>query len=168
MSKHYSVASSAVIKAPAETVYAILADYRDGHPNILPKQYFTSMEIEQGGIGAGTVVRVQMRLLGRTQTFRAAVTEPEPGRVMVETIMDSGGGVTTFAVNPANQARVSEVTITTNLKARAGVLGALERFIASAQLRRIYAQELRLLDAFAEERFRASTANAPMESYRVR
>jgi hypothetical protein len=41
---------------------------------------------EHGGIGAGTIIRFQMSIFGRKQTVRAAITEPEPGCVLVETI----------------------------------------------------------------------------------
>ena len=53
-----------------------------GHPQILPKPPFVSLEVEKGGIGAGTVIRIAMRVLGRLQTFGAVITEPEPGRVL--------------------------------------------------------------------------------------
>lgn len=55
MRKEYQVTSSAMVKAPAEVVYQILADYRDGHPHILLRKYFTSFEIEQGGRGSGII-----------------------------------------------------------------------------------------------------------------
>ena len=41
--------------ASRERGYSILADYREGHASILPPQ-FTSMVVEQGGVGAGTVI----------------------------------------------------------------------------------------------------------------
>src|SRR6266403_913529 len=93
------VTTSAIIPAPAKQLYAIIADYRNGHPHIIPKPYFTYLEVEQGGIGAGTIIRFQMRVLGRTQNFRAVVTEPDPGRVLVET-NNGGESVTTFTVDP--------------------------------------------------------------------
>ncbi len=52
--------ASAVIEARPEKVYAILSDYRVSHPAILPKQYFTEVAVEQGGQGAGTIVRAHM------------------------------------------------------------------------------------------------------------
>lgn len=55
---HLSVAR--VIDAPPDRVYALIADYRSGHPRILPKAYFKELVVEQGGVGAGTVVRVLM------------------------------------------------------------------------------------------------------------
>ncbi len=69
--------------APADRVYAIIADYRNGHPHILPKQ-FRNLTVEQGGVGAGTIIRFEVRVFGQTQHFRAVVSEPEPGRVLVE------------------------------------------------------------------------------------
>jgi hypothetical protein len=158
----HRVTASALIKAPTEQVYAILADYHDGHPHILPKPYFSSLEVEQGGIGAGTLIRVQMRVLGKTQTFRAVITEPEPGRVLVETILTSGI-VTTFTVHPVEEGQHprAQARITTELKPRGGVPGLLERFLTTLLLRRIYTQELKLLAALAEGRSRAPSEHAP-------
>ena len=151
--------TSATIKAPAQQVYAILADYHNGHPYILPAQYFSNLQVEQGGIGAGTVIGFQMHVPGRTQTFRAAITEPEPGRVLMETNLPSGA-VTTFTVDPRAEGQHSRVTITTELETRDGLLGRLERFLTTVTLRRIYAQELGLLAARAEKSTAASSTNA--------
>jgi hypothetical protein len=51
------------------------------------------------GLGAGTVIRFQMTLLGRTDDCHSVITEPEPGRVMVET-ETIRNTVTTFTVDP--------------------------------------------------------------------
>ena len=153
------VTASTYIKASTEQVYAILADYHAGHPHILPKPYFSGLQVEQGGIGAGTVIRFQMHVLGKTQTFRAAIAEPEPGRVLVETNLPSGA-VTTFTIDPRAEGQHSRVTITTELETRDGLLGLLERFLTTVTLRRIYAQELGLLAARAEKSSVASSANA--------
>lgn len=75
-----------IIKAPVEVIYKILADYRSGHPLILPRKYFHSLEVEEGRFGEGTVIRFQMRLLGQTRSFRLLNTEPEPGRILQETV----------------------------------------------------------------------------------
>jgi hypothetical protein len=141
------VTASALIQAPADRVYAILADYRDGHPHVLPKPYFRSLEVEEGGVGAGTLIRCEMRLLGKTRTFRAAVTEPEPGRVLLETD-EATGTATTFTVRPLETGEGTLVTIITELKTRGGLAGLLEGFLAKLLLRRIYVQELKLLEAF--------------------
>lgn len=145
----YRVEAQAVVPAPAERAYAILADYRNGHPRILPPQ-FESLEIEEGGVGAGTVIRVRMRVMGKEQKYHLAVTEPEPGRVLAETDIDTGV-VTTFTVEPETGGPSCRVTIATELPARGGPLGAIERMVTSAVARRIYARELELLAAVARE-----------------
>lgn len=146
--KTLRVTASAIVEAPTEWVYAIIADYRNRHPRILPKSYFLSLEVEQGGIGAGTVIRFQMRVLGKTQTSRATITEPEPGRVLVET-NEPDGAVTTFIVEPREGGRRAEVTIRTDLPTRGGVIGLIERPLVTMLLRRIYAKELALLNDVA-------------------
>jgi len=147
--KIYRVTESTLIQAPAKKVYSILANYHDGHPHILPKKYFSALEVEAGGIGAGTRVRFQMSALGKTRTFRAAITELVPGRTLVETDLDSGV-VTTFTVLPVEEDLGCHVTINTELKARDGVFGFLEQSMTSMFLRRVYVQELRLLAEFAD------------------
>jgi Polyketide cyclase / dehydrase and lipid transport len=135
------VSASATIPARRERVYSLIADYRDGHPRILPKQ-FSSLVVEQGGVGAGTIIRFQMRVLGKKQTFRAAITEPEPGRVLVETYLDANGAVTTFTVNPGSAPADSHVTISTEIQVRSGFLGKIEKTISTLLLRPTYVQEL--------------------------
>jgi hypothetical protein len=90
---------SAVVQAPAPHVYNIIADYRDGHPRIVPHRYFKWMRVDGGGVGAGTTITFQMRVMGSSKVLRATITEPEPGRVLVETYPESGI-VTTFFVAP--------------------------------------------------------------------
>ena len=135
------VSASATIPARRERVYSLIANYSDGHPRILPKQ-FTSLVVEQGGVGAGTIIRFQMRMLGRKQTFRAAISEPDPGRLLVETDLDANGAVTTFAINPGGAPADSHVTISTELPVRAGFLGKIERLLTTLMLRPIYVKEL--------------------------
>ncbi|MEZ4731207.1 MAG: SRPBCC family protein [Caldilineaceae bacterium] len=149
MAKH-TISATALIPAPSDQVYAIIADYRDGHPRILPKPHFVGVVVEEGGVGTGTVIRFQMRLLGRLQTFRAAITEPEPGRVLVETDLQTGA-VTTFTVEPRADAQQAAVTIATTTTVRAGLLGRLEAWLATRLLRPIYVRELAQLAAVAAQ-----------------
>jgi hypothetical protein len=135
------VAASSLIQAPAERVYAIIADYRDGHPRILPKPYFVSLNVERGGVGAGTVITFQMKVVGSLQTFHSVITEPEPGRVLVESDAKAGT-VTTFTVDPRNNGRHAYVTITTDLPVRGGVFGKLQGRMTERLLRPIYIKEL--------------------------
>jgi hypothetical protein len=146
MMHHVSV--SAIIEAPAQRVYAILADYRDGHPRILPQPPFHSYELESGGQGAGTIIRFTMTALGKTQAFRGIVSEPEPGRVLVESYFDSRT-VTTFTVDPVGGDNQARVTFATELEVRGGFLGSLERFLITRFLRRTYRRELQQLAAVA-------------------
>lgn len=155
MAKTYTVNASARVDAPAEVVYNIIADYRKGHPQILPKKYFEWLEVERGGRGEGTVIRFQMRVLGQTRVLRAAVTEPEPGRVLVESDTGGDGPVTTFTVEPEESG--SRVTFSTVMTSAGGPLGALERFALRHVLRRVYAAELAQLGRVAAERTSVQT-----------
>jgi hypothetical protein len=150
MGKGFTVEASARVDAPADVVYAIIADYRNGHPHILPRRYFDWLEVEQGGRGEGTVIRYQMRVLGLSRVLRAVVTEPEPGRVIVETDTGGAGPVTTFTVEPADSG--SNVTISTALTPAAGLPGVAERFVLKRILRRVFARELEQLGRVAAER----------------
>lgn len=143
----HQITASALISAPPQDVYTIIADYQHGHPQILPKPPFVSLDVEQGGVGAGTVIRVEMRVLGRLQTFRAVITEPELGRVLVET--NDTGYVTSFTVEPRADGQQAYVTITTEMTGRAGILGALERWFTTRLLRPVYVRELGQLAAVA-------------------
>jgi len=82
--------------------------------------------------------------------MRAAITEPEPGRVLVETGLEPNSPVTTFRVDPGPAAGQSQVTFRTELSARSGVLGAIERFLMSRYLLPIYRRELSMLAEVAK------------------
>jgi len=88
-----------LVHSTPERVYTTIADYRNRHARILPEE-FSGLTVERGGIGDGTIIRFQMRVFGRTQTFRAAITEPEPGRVLVETNLGTNGAITTRFLRP--------------------------------------------------------------------
>ena len=141
--------ASKMIRAPAEIIYRIIADYRHGHPNILPKPYFLSMDVEAGGYGAGTIVNFEMRLLGQRQAFHSLITEPEPGRLLVETDLRSGIP-TSFHVIPTGNKDETQVTISTELKG----INPIQSFLAKMLLQRVYNEELKLLAKFAEEQAR--------------
>src|SRR5215207_2345735 len=90
-----------VINARPEVIYAVLADYHQGHPAIVPKEYFQEVKVEKGGIGAGTEILIRMKVLGRETVSRQVISEPEPGRVLVEAEPD-GRVKTTFTIDPVN------------------------------------------------------------------
>ena len=137
------IAQSALLDIPAATAYAIIADYRNGHPRILPPDVFVGLEVESGGRGAGTVIRFRMKIGGLARTVRAVIAEPEPGRVLTETDLDTGA-VTSFTVDGAPDGSRCHVAIATVWQAT-GIAGLLARWLAPRMLRRVYADELALL-----------------------
>ena len=157
MAKH-SLSASALIAVSVKSTYDLIANYRDGHPRILPKPYFVSLNVEQGGYGAGTVINFQMKLLGRIQSFHAMITEPEPGRILVETNLNSGI-VTTFTVDPRAGGQHCFVTITTTTEVPDGVAGKIQGWLTAQLLRPIYEKELRQLAAVAKEQDRNSPSH---------
>ena len=142
------VSAERIISAPAGAVYALLANYRDGHPRILPSA-FSGLEVLQGGTGAGTEIRFGLKLAGRKQGVEASVDEPEPGRVLTETY-PARGAVTTFTVDPVGDQ--SRVRIETTWEASRGLAGLVERLIAPRLFRDLYAQELELIERWAINR----------------
>jgi hypothetical protein len=148
MARH-QISATARIPAPAPALYAIIADYQQGHPQIIPRPPFVSLTVEQGGSGAGTAIRFEIRVMGQLQTIRSLVSEPEPGRVLVET--NDNGSVTTFTVDPRGDGQ-AEVTIATEMGVRDGVAGAIERWMATRLLRPVYQRELAQLAEVATRR----------------
>ncbi len=141
---------SDVIAARPEEVYAILADYRVSHPAILPKQYFTELTVEEGGKGAGTIVKVGMEVMGRAFAYRQVISEPEPGHVLSEADV-TAGVTTTFTVDPLDGGSRSRVTIATDAAVSSGVAGWLERIFNPPMMRRIYKQELQQLAKYVQQ-----------------
>jgi hypothetical protein len=143
----YEVEVSAMIPARPEQVYAVLADYHTGHPAILPEPYFEELSVVEGGTGAGAIAEVQMNVYGAKRDFRLTVTEPEPGRVLVEAD-PAAGLVTTFTVDPVDDWEQARVTIHTAAETRPGLAGLLERLFNPGVTRRIYRAELERLAAY--------------------
>ena len=145
-----SASAERTIPAPAEAVYALLADYHEGHPGILPPA-FSDFVVLEGGVGAGTRIRFRLTLAGRAQETEGLVAEPEPGRVLTETYAGNGS-VTTFTVDPMEDA--SQLRIETSWESRSGIAGLFERAIAPMVLRTLYREELNLIQRWAESRER--------------
>jgi Polyketide cyclase / dehydrase and lipid transport len=143
MSKLYFSAER-LIDAPADVVYQCIADYQHHHrPGGFLPPAFHDMHILHGGVGAGTRFRLSVTLAGRTNTMTPEVTEPEPGRVLVE----SDDRVrTAFTVEPVGQrCRVRFDTVM-----HASGLGAiLNRLLAPRLMRPLYDDELVRLERYA-------------------
>lgn len=142
---------SQVINARPETLYAIMRDYRVGHLAVLPKPYFESMTVEEGGVGAGTVIRVKMKVMGQEFNYHMDVTEPEPGRVITETDRITGQ-VSTFTFEPVNGGSQTRVTIATHAKTSPGLKGVMEKLFVPSITRRIFKQELQNLADYARQK----------------
>ncbi len=150
-----TVKADAILNARPEDVYATIADYRQGHPRILPKENFYDLQVEEGGYGAGTVMRFKARTLGAEQSFHHRVTEPEPGRVLVEQDVDPTIRpqiTTTFTVTPLEQGAKSHVEISTTMISSPGLKGLIERLVVSRTNPPAYRKELKLLEAVAQQR----------------
>ena len=89
-----------------------------------------------------------MTLLGRTSTCHSLITEPEPGRVMVETETISKT-VTTFTVDPGAVSGRSRVTIACAFQGRYGIFGVIERWVVTRLMTPVLAEEIRLLEEYA-------------------
>lgn len=148
-----SARAVSVLAARPEDVYETIADYHDGHPSILPRENLYDLQVEQGGRGEGTIIRFKARILGAEQAFHHRVSEPEPGRVLVEQDIEARQNVTTtFTVTPLDEGRNSQVEIKTTMNPSPGLRGLLERLIVPMANPPIYRKELKLLEVVAQQR----------------
>lgn len=145
------ISTSKLIQAPAKQVYNIIADYKEWHPKIIPKPPFIGIDVIEGnGVGDGTKIIVHMKILGIKQAIKADITEPEPGRVLVETV--ESGYVTTFTVDPKDDDDGKEatlVTIRTDMT-KDGIPGTIEYWFVNWLFGQNYVKELDLLEEVAK------------------
>ena len=143
-----TVVAEGHIDAPARLVYDVIADFREHHPRFLPPS-FTDFDVEQGGVGAGTVARSRF---GRPANARLPVRidEPEPGRVLTETDTMSSL-VTTWTSRQTAAVLACALRPTGRRLGRAWFLRAAVR---AARVRRLYRDELRRLDRYARQQAR--------------
>src|SRR4051812_45969716 len=135
------------VGAPADLTYRLIADDTH-HQQFLPSS-FSDFQTLEGGVGAGTVHRFKVAAgPGRSREMTMRVDEPEPGRVITESDVDSSM-VTTFTVTPASAG--CRVGIETTWDGAGGVGGFFERLFAPRMMRRVYLDELGRLDRYARE-----------------
>jgi uncharacterized protein YndB with AHSA1/START domain len=145
---HIVVASAErTVAAPADEVYRHLADMQL-HSRFLPPPFY-DFQVEEGGVGAGSVVRFKIDFAGGVRELRMQVTAPESGRTLVQTDTNGSGLVRTFTVTPRGGQAL--VNITSRFDGETGVAGFVERIIAPRRLHRVYAKELARLDAHARQ-----------------
>lgn len=139
-----------LIEAQPEAVYAVLADYRTHHPRIMPSS-FSDLEVETGGVGAGTVFHITVRMLGRRQQLHMQVAEPDPGRVLTETNLDTGV-VTEFTVGSGNGGSATLARMSSEWEPDGRVRSFVDRVVTSRMMRRVFSQQLRQLDEYMHSR----------------
>jgi hypothetical protein len=144
------IEESREIAARPEVIWGIISDYRNGHPHILPGA-FGPLQVEQGGQGAGTVMRFELHVLGSTRRFHQVVSEPEPGRVLQEADVD-GPNRTTFTLTPLGDGAGTRVAIASDLETSAGLFGSIEVAMTRRLIPPIYREELGKLAQVAAER----------------
>ena len=144
----YSFQESAFLAVPASAAYRAIADYVNGHPHIIPPKYFRNMRVDQGGYGAGTIIRFDVHAMGTVTTLVGHITEPEPGRVLVETY-PADGNVTTFTVEPVDASKC-KVTIVTVMGEKPGVKGFIEKLVTPRFLKGLYREELGRIEMTAK------------------
>lgn len=135
------------IGAPPAAVYAVLADYTTQHPKIMPAPPFSDLEVESGGVGAGTVFHITLRMLGRRQRLHMRVGEPQPGRVLTETNLDTGV-VTTFTVRSVNGDSTSKARISSEWEPKGALGGLIDRTMMPLVTRWIFGKQLRELERY--------------------
>ena len=158
----YITTQSARIEAPPSAIYRTIADYRDqrfGHARIIPPRFFRNLQVVSGGVGAGTEITFEVHAFGTTTQFRSRVSEPEPGRVLVEQNLQPPG-ISTFTVDAEPGGDAATVTISTDLEEKPGLLGRLERVLTTKLLTGIYREELKRLAEVARERAEAERTGA--------
>lgn len=149
---------SALVDAPADIVYGVIADYDDGHQRIVPNPPFETIRVVRGGRGDGTIIEVGVRVMGVRQAYTSVISEPEPGRVLVES--NDNGYVTTFTVEPRSGGRQALVTISSEAVA-GGPLAGLQHWFIRRLMQPVFARELAQLESVA--RARAAARPAPTE-----
>jgi hypothetical protein len=135
------------IAATPASVYAVLADYTTQHPRIMPPSLFSNLEVESGGVGAGTVFHITLRMLGRRQRLHMRVGEPEPGHLLTETNLDTGV-VTRFSVTSRGGGRRTLARISSEWETAGGLRGLADRLMTPLLMGRIFAKQLRQLDQY--------------------
>ncbi|HEU4673732.1 MAG TPA: SRPBCC family protein [Candidatus Limnocylindrales bacterium] len=129
---------------PAQVAYHCLADYREHHrPDGFLPPAFSDLEIRHGGVGAGTEASWTVALGGRNRRMSATISEPEPGRRLVET---GDGVVTTFTVAPSGSGCVVRFD---SVFDEPGLGGVLLRLFIGRIVGPLYADELARLEAYA-------------------
>ena len=146
------VRSERLVRQSSDFVHHLFADFVNHHPKFLPPS-FGNLNIESGGYGAGTVYTFTQRSAGRTRAFKMRVTEPDPGRILIEHDQLSNLK-TTFTFTPVGQQ--TRITLETVWESAGGLSGMLEAWFAPMLMRGLYRDELDRFEAYANKLQEAS------------
>ena len=149
----------ALVPASPQEVYAVLADYAHEHVHIVPTKYLRNLEVEQGGFGAGTIIRYRARAFGIERPSRAIISEPEAGRVLVEQETTTGLK-TTFTVTPTAQPDQTHLQITVRWVPSSNPFTMVEQALYPYIMRDMLTQSFQLVAQYTAER-RKREASSP-------
>jgi uncharacterized membrane protein len=137
---HIYVQSEYLIPAPPEEVYASLIDFQNTRPSILTSN-FVDYDVEQGGVGEGTVIRYHLKAAGRKRPYRMHINETIKGEILTE--RDSNSSlVTMWTLTPVNDGQQTQVSLVSEWEGAGGIGGFFERTFAPRGLRGIYGKML--------------------------
>lgn len=134
------VETTRTIDAVPAQVFKLLADYRTSHRDILPPTTYLDYEVEQGGVGAGTVYSYKMKTPMRPEprAYQMKVSMPASGNVLQENDQNSSL-VTTWTLVPQDGGSKTQVRLSTEWESHAsGFGGFMERTMAPRATKRIY------------------------------
>jgi hypothetical protein len=129
------------VPAPPDRVLAVLRDYRDARPRLLPDNY-SAYRVEEGGEGPGTVFSYHFSAGGRERDYRLRSEQADGGLAERDELSSFANR---WTVVPT--ATGSTVTLEASWQGGAGIRGFFERTFAPLGLRRIYGEVLDRLAA---------------------
>jgi len=130
--------SSAKIHTPSQTLYQFIADYKYGHPSILPEKHFSDFAVEKGGYGKDTVVCFRFTLAGNSRKMRVIVDEPIPGKLITETELETGI-LTSFLFEPVGD-DMTILKITSEWK-KEGFMGLIEKIFVPIMMKKVFEKQ---------------------------
>ena len=107
----------------------------------MPPAYFSDLDVDSGGIGAGTVFHITLRKPGKDSTLHMRVEEPAPGRILTETNVDTGV-VTRFSVDPADGDGQTVAGMESEWATAGGLRGLSDRWILPRMTKHIFNEQL--------------------------
>jgi len=142
-----SVETTRQIPVEAARVFTSIADFKTHRPQWLLPAY-SELQVEQGGIGAGTIVRYRLKVGPRERAYRMQIAEPKPGVMLTEQDATSSL-LTTWTVSPNGTG--CTVAVASQWNGAGGIGGFFERLFAPRGLRRLYDEQLARLASYAAD-----------------